>query len=579
MPKILFLLIAHFLFLHSFGGQPESEMAEGETMIFDESLIWSKPKADYELQTRKAQAYLREGKIDSALNISSRLIQKAELGSFPPEKVVDAYKNMGGLLLQLGVSDLAHWYLDKALGVYFQHHFEPSSYLASLYSLLAANYIDYSKDPAYAINYSKRASLIYKNLDNHLFEASLINNIGYVYLVKNRLDSANFYFETANTILRENKVSRDELMLSINDNLGEVAFQKKQFEKAFGYYELNYQLAKEASDSTVIFHARIIACCIGKTKSSIALGEFDDCVDYLNEASNNLGFIKYKDQLERGVEIQELWGELYRQSNKMNAFAEAMATKFSLIEKKYKVELDAQSKVTDKLVELQLASFNLQLDANKKELALAQSEKRLNLAIGGGLFIVLSTVGVFLIILVRRRTLQRNTQRELVKVNLQNQRLEEEKMQLELHNQSKDLSELSAHNLLMRKIADEASKRLKAVKTLERDERDSELQSLSTLFTREVNTNKAQALIQSNLRKVNASFFKALDDAAGTHLSKKEKELCALFRLNLNDEQIAEIKLISVNAVQVARHRIKKKIGLSKQDDITVFLSSINHAS
>jgi DNA-binding NarL/FixJ family response regulator len=57
-----------------------------------------------------------------------------------------------------------------------------------------------------------------------------------------------------------------------------------------------------------------------------------------------------------------------------------------------------------------------------------------------------------------------------------------------------------------------------------------------------------------------------------------ERRLAGLVRMNLTNIQIAGILNIEGKSVKVAKHRLKKKLGLSEDDDLNTFLQSIDEA-
>ncbi|MEM6347582.1 MAG: helix-turn-helix transcriptional regulator, partial [Bacteroidota bacterium] len=55
-------------------------------------------------------------------------------------------------------------------------------------------------------------------------------------------------------------------------------------------------------------------------------------------------------------------------------------------------------------------------------------------------------------------------------------------------------------------------------------------------------------------------------------LTKNEFKLIALLRLNLSSKEISAILGISPDSVKIARYRLRKKLGLSNQEDLFQFL-------
>lgn len=58
-------------------------------------------------------------------------------------------------------------------------------------------------------------------------------------------------------------------------------------------------------------------------------------------------------------------------------------------------------------------------------------------------------------------------------------------------------------------------------------------------------------------------------------LSPSERRLCAFLRLNMNTREIASLTGQSFKSIEVARTRIRKKMGLSHEDNLTNFIASL----
>lgn len=56
-------------------------------------------------------------------------------------------------------------------------------------------------------------------------------------------------------------------------------------------------------------------------------------------------------------------------------------------------------------------------------------------------------------------------------------------------------------------------------------------------------------------------------------LSQNERKLCALLKLNLNTKEIAAINSREVRRIESARNRLRKKLGLSPETNLTMYLS------
>lgn len=59
------------------------------------------------------------------------------------------------------------------------------------------------------------------------------------------------------------------------------------------------------------------------------------------------------------------------------------------------------------------------------------------------------------------------------------------------------------------------------------------------------------------------------------HLTKNDLKLCTYLRMNLSSKEIATLMFITVRAVEVSRSRLRKRLGLSKEQGLTQFIQSI----
>jgi len=74
--------------------------------------------------------------------------------------------------------------------------------------------------------------------------------------------------------------------------------------------------------------------------------------------------------------------------------------------------------------------------------------------------------------------------------------------------------------------------------------------------------------------EINRDFFYNLAQRY-PDLTENEKRLCAMLRLNLSVKDIATINNVSDNAVRTAKHRLRKKMKLSDQDDLESYLEAL----
>ncbi|MDR0415505.1 MAG: hypothetical protein LBH84_08870 [Prevotellaceae bacterium] len=81
-------------------------------------------------------------------------------------------------------------------------------------------------------------------------------------------------------------------------------------------------------------------------------------------------------------------------------------------------------------------------------------------------------------------------------------------------------------------------------------------------------------VFRSNFNLIHQNFFKLLDDEF-PQLSKSEKILCAYLKMNLSSKEIAPLQNISVRGVEVNRYRLRKKMKLSREVNLSDYLQNL----
>ncbi len=75
-------------------------------------------------------------------------------------------------------------------------------------------------------------------------------------------------------------------------------------------------------------------------------------------------------------------------------------------------------------------------------------------------------------------------------------------------------------------------------------------------------------------QEVHSDFYTKLNDSF-PNLTNNEKKLCAFLRLNMTTKEISAITYQSITSITVARSRLRKKIGIDKDENLVSFLESL----
>ena len=80
---------------------------------------------------------------------------------------------------------------------------------------------------------------------------------------------------------------------------------------------------------------------------------------------------------------------------------------------------------------------------------------------------------------------------------------------------------------------------------------------------------------ETHFTSVHPNFYKSLNEKY-PNLTANERKLCAFLKLNLSTKEIAFLSGKSIDSVDVARSRLRKKMGLNISDNLTVTIASID---
>jgi len=164
-------------------------------------------------------------------------------------------------------------------------------------------------------------------------------------------------------------------------------------------------------------------------------------------------------------------------------------------------------------------------------------------------------------------------QQNLSKTKLKAQQLEQNQLQNELHKKQQNIADFSS---IIKKNNEKSIALLDMLEEIDKikntdlgDKIDDIIKFSKSNFV----DSKDQELLKKSVQRVNSEFYSKLDKRF--NLSKNDKYLAGLIRLNMNNKEIASIKGISVNSAKMNRYRLKKKLQLNSETDIVIFLQTI----
>jgi len=154
-------------------------------------------------------------------------------------------------------------------------------------------------------------------------------------------------------------------------------------------------------------------------------------------------------------------------------------------------------------------------------------------------------------------------------------KLRNDKLRAEMIHRDKELANqtmnLIQKNRFLNKLNDELQR-------LQNSTSDSAVITKLVLITKrikkELDDKQQQQLFETYFEEVHLEFFKRLKEKF-THLSPNDLKLCAYIRMNISTKEIATLLNISYRGVEISRYRLRKKLELSRDVNLSTYLLNI----
>lgn len=463
----------------------------------------------------------------------------------------------------------------------------------------------------------------------------ILVNIGNVYFKNNNFAKAKEKYLEAevNFKLYDNKIMQSQGIATINDNLALIALENNNFNKAQDHFNSSYLLRKKSNKVEDIIYSHLGFLSVNMRKDDLfkinfhfnkieKLYELEKVSytpkelstsfllrnygyaysimgDYYKTKENYIAAIDYYKQasnlLERfPVELPKLQvniAESYLALNDMekamssaqnnlieirgNFFAEEKKRNFLVLESIYEHNSDNINliKVKDSLIKIVSfgSTLNLGDKFNELESNILLSKKRSELneskiKYNTYLFILIigSTILLFSLISLR---LNFNLQKEKSEKIISEKKYIEaslEHKKMELVNKSNYISQ---RNKNLNYILESVDK----VDISSKNDSTRIIKEKIALILKSENINNR---FEKQFEEVYPGFFKDLI-AKSSHLSQNDLRLCAYLKMNQGTNEIAQLSGVSIRTVESQKYRLKKKLNLSKEENLVHFLFTL----
>jgi tetratricopeptide (TPR) repeat protein len=483
--------------------------------------------------------------------------------------IANTYTSLGNAYLKLGDYPKSLDYFMNSLKIYDGRN--DSSRMAGCYNNIAIVYKRQS-DIENAMKYYQKALTLSQNFNNTKGEGEANNNIGVLYLEADKYQEALTFFENA---LSSFEIIEYQIgIATVTGNIGQVYLNLNQYDIALNYFDKATIIEQEIGDqegySTTL------------TKIAETYYKLKDFRSAKENAFLCLEISKKIKSLIQQNNIYKLISDIYKAEGNHQKSLEYLELYLSSSNKIFSIEKSREIENIKTLYEVEKKEIEIKSLHQKTEILEQENQiQKLNLArnrllgilIGVALFIVILT-SIFLIsrqrMKIKKNKQIHNAKKALMDVEIKNINLEKNKLNSELEFRKKELGNMASHiiekNNLIEKIEQEVS-------TIKRDENNNNLASLSSISL-ELNLNKNREDFNTQVEELHKDFFYKLSEKY-PDLTKNEKKLVALLRMELSSKEISGILNISSKSVDMNRYRLRKKLNLDNEINILEFLKTI----
>lgn len=596
--KILVIIIFLNSFLCLCAGEKKIEILQNAHELIEEGTVLSDKVKEI---LNEIDSVVGEGKISDANFV--RIIEKTstmfrEQGRLTPvielflssisylereknptkehvEMLLQLYIPLGASHEELGMWNRAMEYYMKALDL--AEDLNLDNYKAMIYNNIGA--IHYNKtEPAKAEKYVLQALEINKRLNNKKELFNNYNNLAGIYFNKSNFDRALDCALRAIQLLDNEKDAY--LYYFMQSNIASLYLSKKDYLLAISYLR-----NAKSHQENLNFDYDLIQTYSLFARTYDEMGKTDSARFYLEKSLSQTKKIRNK-HLESKI-LQNL-SEFYSNHKDYPKAYQALSKSFELSDSIMKVDnrkkMDDLEKVydTDKKIkenELLIKEITLKkLSADRRWIIL--------------FFISLLLIVAILYLINRARNKEKLRKTDELLLQQQTALFEKEKelqsqKEQELNNMIDQKNrELTSYTLFMIKsnefisgLSEELKQLLLELNPKDREHKEHVRQILNQLHHQNSTSNWDE--FRCYFEQVHPSFYDNLEKYY-PDLTLKEKRLCAFLRLGLSSKEISAITFKEVRSVESARNRLRKKLGLSPEGNLTEFLCynvSLNNLS
>lgn len=420
----------------------------------------------------------------------------------------------------------------------------------------------YQEEYSLAYDYFSKSLEIRERIGNDIDIAASYNNIGEIFRINGEYEKA---IQQYNKAIVLNEKSNCIQNLAINNfNLGLVYSVLNESVKAEEFFKKSIELNQGSFNVYRLIQAHLE---LGRHYNKCQ--EYDKAIQTFKIAEENALKTANLQFLSEAVEgltyAYEGLGNIKKAYESFKIYSDYKDSLFTKTKAEQLDEVRTRFSIDLKEKELTLKD---------NEIALLQREQRITYFRQLVLILVIIILVIFTTLIVTRLRNRNKKHKLILEQREAISKARQEVMEAELKNKSNELTNYALHIGEKNKFLIELKEELKRLKSAPSDAKEVKIKELALTIQQNIQIQEDLEEFQKNVNTINKEFYTKLK-AKFPNLTKNEERLCALIRLNLSSKEIAALSNISVRAVEMGRYRLRKKLNLSSEENIVVFLQQI----
>lgn len=165
-------------------------------------------------------------------------------------------------------------------------------------------------------------------------------------------------------------------------------------------------------------------------------------------------------------------------------------------------------------------------------------------------------------------------EQKIIKLKNEKLRAEVDKKRSDMELKSKEVVSIAMQITHKNEILNKIKRKLSMVAEKVNEHAQGEIRNLIRAIDSDVKLDNDWDRFQKHFEDVHSDFFKTLRSKY-PGLTPKDLRMCAYLRMNLSTKEIAIISNISTRGAEISRYRLRKKLGLDKDDNLVEHMMSV----